>query len=207
MLNHIPHQRLVLYILLIGLVPLVIAITIFFYNLNDLDQTRQALEHVQQTALLQERKQSVNMSLRNYFSDADHFYIDKQLETLAFLEPEVDGLSKIYVNKNYAEDEALKKRLEFISGSGNNMVFSEGIVQSFPLFQETTETLVHPVEVNTKNIQEILTRIEGVEIGPHTIPQNRPQLIVLEFKLDKKSIAEKNEVFLLNMKLLKREFL
>lgn len=207
MLNHIPHQRLVLYVLLIGLIPVILVGTVFFSRLSDMDQTRNALEHLQQAAFLQEKKQSVNISLRNHFSDADHFYIDKQLETLAFLEPEVDSLSKVSLNKNYAEDENLKKRLEFLSGSSNNMIFSEGTVQSYPLFQETTETLVHPVEVNTKNIQEILTRVEGVEIGPHTVPQNRPQLLILEFKLDRKHVAENSEVFLLNMKLLKREFL
>lgn len=206
MLNQIPHHRLLLYVLLAGLLPLIIVGTLFLSEISRLDQTRESLEQVQQAAFLQEKKQSVNIALRNHYSDADHFYIDKQLENVTFLEPEIDSLSKINLNKNYAEDETLKKRLEYIS-SGNAMIFTEGVVQSSPLFQETTETLVHAVEVNTKDLQQILARIEGVEIGPYTIPQSRPQLIVLEFKLDRKNVTEKNEVFLLNLKLLKREFL
>lgn len=35
----------------------------------------------------------------------------------------------------------------------------------------------------------------------------RPQLIVTEFKLDKKKVSEKNETYLLDLKLIKREFL
>ena len=69
------------------------------------------------------------------------------------------------------------------------------------------ETLVHPIEVNVDDIQEILSGIEGVIIGPYEPPPNPPQLLMLDFKIDRKGISEKNEVYGLNLKLLKREFL
>lgn len=109
-------------------------------------------------------------------------------------------------NKNYPDDENIKKRLEFLQSGGNTLVFSEGVVQSNPFFQEVLETLVHPVEVDADDIREILAKIEGIPIRNYAPGPNRPQLIVLEFKIDKKQMSEKNEIYLLNMKLLKREF-
>lgn len=100
-----------------------------------------------------------------------------------------------------------KKRLEFLTGTSNDLTFTEGVVQSNPIFQETTETLVHPVEIDTKDLRTILAKIEGTTIGNETPSPNRPQLIILDFKLEKKHVTDKNEVFLLNLKLLKREFL
>jgi hypothetical protein len=206
MFSNIPQSRLILYMMLLGLIPLGLAILNFFSNLSNIDNIQNMILIVQDSAASREKKQAVNIAVKNNFRDADHFYIDKQLETLTFLEPEIESLQKVVSNKNFPDDENIKKRLEFLS-TGNNMVFTEGVVQSNPIFQETTETLVHPVEVNAKDIRTIISKIEGVDIGKETPGPNRPQLIILDFKLEKKHVTEKNDVYTLNMKLLKREFL
>lgn len=206
MFPSISQSRMLLYFFLISLLPIFIACIILWSQLSEMDELAYSLEGMQQTATMKERKQAQNMAVRNHFHDADHFYIDKNLETLTFLEPEIEGLQKLLTNKNLADDDAIKKRLELLTGPGNSMIFSEGVVQSSPLFQETTETLVHPVEINNSDLQKILAKIEGINIGSYTPGPNRPQLIILDFKLDKKNTSEKNEVFVLNLKLLKREF-
>jgi len=207
MFKNIPKSRALIYLLLIGLIPIFVALFGFISSQGHLSEMRSSLNEMRDMALIREKRQAVNMAVRNHFRDADHFYIDKYLETLNFLEPEVEGLQNLLDNKNIADDEAIRKRLEFLTGSGNTLSFSEGVVQSTPYFQEISETLVHPVEVNSNDIQKILSRIEGLDIGHYSPSPNRPQLIVLEFKLDRKSLNEKNEVMSLNMKLLKREFL
>ena len=204
--KNIPQSRLILYILIAGTLPLLFVIFNFFNNIQSADQLQYTIQNVQTTALQREKKQSVNISLRNSFRDADHFYIDKNVETLDFLTPEIESLQKIVSNPNFSEDENIKKRLEFLLGPSNNLSFTEGAVQSNPFFQETTETLAHPVEVNLDDLQKILSKIEGVDIGAYTPSPGRPQLIIIDFKLDKKNISDKNEVFGLNLKLLKREF-
>lgn len=206
MFQNIPKSRLLLYFLLIGLLPLVIAVINFVGKQQQVNAMRQTVMDMKDMAFIRDRKQAVNMAVRTHFRDADHFYIDKYLETLNFLEPEIEGLQKLLTNKNLADDDVIKKRLEYLTGPGNSMVFSEGVVQSSPVFQETTETLVHPVEINGTDLQKILAKIEGLEIGTFSPAPHRPQLVILDFKLDRKSINDKNEVFLLNLKLLKREF-
>lgn len=205
--KNIPIDRAIVYLVFLGLLPLFFVAFMFISQINELEEFQEAVESIQQQATIKERKQALNMGVRNHFREADHFYIDKYLETLVFLEPEIEQLQKIVKDKNFTDDERIKKRLEFLTSQGNSLVFSEGVVQSFPLFQETTETLVHPVEVNTSDIQKILSRIEGVKLGPYTAGLNRPQLLITEFKLDKKKLTDQNEVYLLNLKLIKREFL
>lgn len=207
MMNSIPKTRLLAYFLAAGLIPVIFALAIFWSINSNIGDLQNTLEEMQQTAIIRERKQASNMAVMSHFRDADHFYIDKYLETLTFLEPEVDSLQKLLKNKNLIDDEPVKKRLDQLTSQANSLVFTEGVVQSSPIFQETTETMVHPVEVNGADLQKILARVEGVNIGPYSPSPNRPQLIILDFKIERKSINEKNEVFFLNMKLLKREYM
>ena len=169
MLKNIPRKRLLLYGLLIGLLPLIFVITNFYSQIGNLDNLESMIRSVEDKAIIREKKQAINMAVIDHYREADHFYIDKYLETLIFLEPEIESLQKLVNNKNYAFDDTVKKRLEYLT-NGNNLVFTEGVVQSYPQFQETTETLVHPLEVNVDDIQEMLSRIEGISIGPYSPP-------------------------------------
>ncbi len=207
MTESIPKNRLVAYGLILGLIPLGAVVLNFLSGLNDINNQNERIELIQEQALLLSQKQAVNIALMQSYKEADHFYIDKQLETIQLLEPEIEALQTAMNNRNVAEDESLKKRHEHLIGSGNALGFSEGVVQSTPVFQEVVETMIHPVEVNIENLKEILAKVEGVDIGPYSPGPNRPQLIIIDFKMDKKNSIDKNEVFQLNMKLLKREYL
>jgi hypothetical protein len=207
MFENISKTRLIIYGMLAGLLPFLLVLIHFFYEKGTVNDMRNNVEEMQQLALVREKKQALNMAVRNHFRDADHFYIDKYLETLTFLEPEVESIQKLISNKNFVGDDVVKKRLELLTGPGNSMAFSEGVVQASPTLHEVVETLVHPVEVNVSDIQKILSRIDGIDIASHKPGPNRPQLIILDFRIDRKNITEKNEVFQLNLKLLKREFL
>lgn len=207
MFSSIPPKRLLLYLMLAGLLPIIISWFSYSSQLDQVNDLEQRISHLQDQAFIRENKQSSNMAVRSHFSDADHFYIDKNLENLSLLEPEIESLKSMLNNPNFPDDDNIKKRLDTLTGSSNSLIFTEGVVQSTPIFQEVTETLVHPVEVNVSDLQEILCRIEGIPLDGCVPSQDRPQLLILDFKIDKKSVSEKNEVFLLNLKLLKREFL
>lgn len=207
MFSSIPPKRLLIYLMLTGLVPIALAWFTFSSQLDDVDELKSKLWRMQDQAYTREKKQSANIAVRCHYHDADHFYIDKNLETLSFLEPEIESLKGMLSNPNFPDDENIRKRVDTLTGSENSMVFTEGVVQSTPIMQEVTETLVHPVEVDVDDIKQILCRVEGVPIGDCQPPPNRPQLIILDFKIEKKNVSEKNQVFLLNLKLLKREFL
>jgi hypothetical protein len=204
-LNNIPHNRQLLYLLLIGALPIVLVATYLLFKNSEVNTIQENIDLAKQQALLREKKQAGNMAIREHYKDADRFYIDKQLESLTLLEPETEVLQKITNQSNLIVDENVKKRLEFLI-QDNHFVFSEGAVQTYPFFRETQEALVHPVEIDTNDLQKILARIEGTNIGTYAPGPNRPQLLITDFKLDKKNVHEKNEVFVLDIKLIKREF-
>lgn len=206
MFKNIPQTRLLAYIMVLGLIPFFLVLVNFMNDQASVSSIDNTIQMIGMMGANIEKKQALNIAVRNNYLDADHFYIDKNVENLQFLTPEIEGLEKVMTNKNFPDDENIKKRLEFLQSGENTLVFSEGIVQSNPFFQEVLETLVHPVEVDADDIREILAKIEGNPIRNYAPGPNRPQLIILEFKFDKKQLSEKNEVYLLNMKLLKREF-
>ncbi len=207
MFQNIPKSRLLLYIMVLGIVPLFIIFINFLGRLETLDKLDLHIAEVENKALNYKRQQANNMAVISHYRNADHFYIDKYLETLNFLEPEVEALQKVITHKNFAGDANITQRLDKLAGQDNSMSFTEGVVLSYPLYQETTESLTHPIEVNVADIKNILARVEGVEIGPYKPGPNIPQLLVIEFRLDKKKQPTGNEIFLLYLKLLKREYL
>ena len=207
MLSQVPQSRLLTYLLLLGLLPLAFILFELSGERAQLRNLGDVIEDIESATLLHQRRQAINLAVEQQYRDADHFYIDKQLETLTFLAPELKALQAIVDNKNFAGDLKIKQRLDQLSRPSNRLVFTEGVVHSYPLYQETTETLANPVEVNVDDIQNILARVEGVAVGSYTPPPQRPQLIVIDFRFDKKKYEDHNEVYNLNMKLLKREFL
>lgn len=207
MFKNIPVNRLIIYAMSLGCLPFLFVIFLFFSQKNEISSIESVITTIKDQAFVTEKKQALNVAVRQHYKDVDHFYIDKYLETLVFLEPEIEMLQKVASDKNFADDERIKKRLELLTSSSNSLVFSEGVVQSYPLFQETIESQVHPVEINTTDLKKILSRIEGRSEEDPEINSHCPQLLITECKLDKKKISDKNEVFVLNLKLLKREFL
>lgn len=205
MFTGISQTRLLIYLLLLGLVPIVCAFLNFASQKSQINHLKETLENVQQMALVREKKQATNMAVRQTYQNADHFYIDKNLESITLLEKEIEALQKIADQSHVVDDEIVKKRLDFLSNN-NKLTFSEGVVQSYPYFHETQETLVHQVEVNENDLLEILSKIEGINLGAFNAPLDRPQLLITELRLDRKQIRDQSEVFLMNLKLLKREF-
>lgn len=203
----IPQARFLLYCAILGLLPTLGIAFYFWQEKTDLDLLEERIDTLRVTASVKDTKQALNNAMITHYKRADNFYIDKQIEKLQLMELEVEGLREVINNKSFADDEEARKRLEFLTGGNNSLTFNEGAVVRYPQFREVIETQVHPVEVNLPDILRFLTLIEGVPLNGFPASEGIPQLIVLDFKIDKKKIGEENEVFSLNTRLLKREYL
>src|ERR1700722_10159961 len=102
MFKNIPISRVILYLICLGFLPLIFVVFLFISQKNELEEFQSALENIENQAFIKEKKQALNLAVRQHFRDADHFYIDKHLETLVFLEPEIEQLQKIVQDKNFA---------------------------------------------------------------------------------------------------------
>ena len=205
-MKSLSQTRLIIYCLLLGLVPLV------FVGMNYMNaKARQerlsfALSKAITEATSKNAKEFVNKQVRQDFTNSNHFYIDEQIETLRPLQTEVVELEKILSIGFHPHRELFRRRLEYHKTGQNRPSFVEGSVKSYSDFQETQESLAHPIDCNVEDIRALLTKIEGVSFDGEEIDENRPHLIITDWKMEKKR-GPTQEFFTLDIKLIKREYL
>jgi hypothetical protein len=93
-----------------------------------------------------------------------------------------------------------------LTNPNNQIRFTESAVISFEGVQEVTETMQAAVQLDQSDLMKVLSVVEGEPLGLFTTAPNRPQLLVLDLKLEKKNVVGDHQVFSLFMKLLKREY-
>lgn len=204
-MTQLPQSRVLLYLFCFSILPLLWAFYDYTSTSSQLDELQERVVRLQETASQNNRKQAANQMVRTFYDETDRFYIDKHIESINLLEKESDALRKM-VNQPYvAEDPRITRRISTLAN--NTPVFSEGMVISYPFFNEIPETLARPIEVDNEDIKKLLARLEGVKIGPYEPGPNRPQLILTDFRFDRKGGQGESDVYSLNFKLIKREFL
>jgi hypothetical protein len=174
----------------------------FFLGVQKLNRIEEEIENVQirisQAQEIQRKDSSVLASLKN----PDPHYLDKNVEALTFLLPEMKKLEAIQLEN--PEDEQIGKRLQFLK-EGNRLAFSEEQIRSNEIFREIEEKQQHPVEMNEEDLKKLLCLIEGITIWPYGPKEGRPQLIIKDFKLSKKELSSQEKMFVVSMQMIKRE--
>lgn len=202
----ITHTRLVIYGLIAGLLPLIFVLSNHFTATAKCEQLDLALDLASQTARTKNAREFVNKQVKAKYRDTDHFYIDKQLETIHPLQGEIELLSKVLAHGYHPDEEQIKRRVMQLTNGQNNLSVVEGSVKTHADFQETQESLAHPVEVDLKDLKTIISRLEGVSLDDEEPVPGRPHLIITEMKVEKKrGIAQ--EIYYLDLKFIKREYL
>lgn len=189
--------------LAIAPVPFFIFLFHFFFGIQKLDQLEKEMERVQTKMTLFQENQKKESFLLSSLKNPDPQYLDKHIETLTFLLPEIKKLETILFENQ--EEEQISKRLQFLKDEGNRLRFSEEQIRSNELFREIEEQQQHPIELNEEDLKKLLCLIEGVTIWPYGPKEGRPQLIIKDFKLTKKAISSHEKVFVISMQFIKRE--
>jgi len=205
-MSNIPKNKLLIYLIALSFLPLII---VFFYHSSQssyLNTLNLRAQKVHNRLLTEKDKLTSNAAISQRHQKADPHFVNSSLEALPLLEEETEALRKILDNPAFPESALTKKRLDFLQGMDNKLIFTEENIQTYPHFKETTEKLRRAVEIDLNDLYKILAKVEGVKIKLHSPDPLSPQLIITHFKLERKKKSHKNEVFLLNLKLLKREF-
>lgn len=199
LISTLSMNRLIFYLIMVGLVPVFVVIIHYTKKRKEWEAVSEQIVNIQHFSAQATRKQSLNSVVRSVFAEADQFYLENQLEPLSFLKKERETLEQLLRSSNFTGNEAAEKRYSFLTSNANRFEWVQGSTQAAEGFQETDILLAHPLEIDAHDLKEILMRIEGNRKG-------KPQLIITDFRLHKKELSSGNEVFEVNMKLLKREF-
>ncbi len=193
------------YVGLIALCPLPFMLTLFhfFAHLQSLESIEEDILRLERKSLYAQDWLKKESAFLTQLKTSDHFYIDKHLETLTFLEPEVKKMEAFLLEND--QDDSLKKRVQLLKGTANKLLFSEEKMRHDDQFQEIEEKQQMPVEMNEEDLKKLLSFIEGLTIWPYGPKEARPQLIVTDFQLTKKELPTHEHVFVVQLQLLKRE--
>src|SRR5262249_4321732 len=147
----ISRERMVVYILLIGLAPLLFASMHLFAKKRAQERLEISLDEALLLAKQKNAKEAKNKQTRQLYAKIDNYYIDKQLETVPLLQQESAALNKILLHGFHQEEEKLRKRAQFLKEQ-NKIVCNEGSIKTYATFKETVESFSHPVEVDSSDV-------------------------------------------------------
>lgn len=137
---------------------------------------------------------------KELISPCDPYFLDKYVESLPLLEPEMKRLAALL--PHHFDNEALAQRLKFLKDGQNKILFIEEKRTPRGSVQEIEEKLQHSVEMNEEDLKKLLVLVEGVTIHPYSPKMERPDISVLEFDLTRKKSFNEEEVFEVDLKLL-----
>ncbi len=191
--------------LLLAAAPLPFLILLFHFILGvqKLGALEEEMNRIhRKMVMLQESRQKESALLAS-LKNPDPHYLDKHVESLTFLLPEIKKLETI--QSESSDEEQTGKRLRLLKDGSNRLRFSEEHIRANDQFRETEEKQELPVEINEEDLKKLLCLIEGVTIWPYGPKEGRPQLIVKDFKLMKKELSSLEKVFVVSLQLVKRE--
>lgn len=202
----ISHTRMLIYCLFLGILPLVLVGSNYMMQQSKQDSLDYALSVAITASAAKNAREFQNKQVKAIYRDPDHFYIDKQIETITPLQGEIDALQKVLQRGFHVDEEQFRKRHQFLTNGQNAISIVEGSVKSYPGFQETQESLAHPIEADLNDIKMILSRVEGVPLEEQNQTLLRPHLFITEMKMEKKK-GVSQELFVVDLKIVKREYL
>jgi hypothetical protein len=200
----IPMSRLIVYLLVSATLPLFFIVLHYVTTKEKQNSLLEQLKTLQTSIHTQNLKEGQSKLVRQEFQEKDHFYLQK-INTLTLLENEISSLQKALQGSFHPEEEAMRRRLSYLTGPDNTLSFTESAEKAYCGLKETQVQLSHPVDVNMSDVKKILSLIEGVQIDTFSPPSTRPQLIITDFHLEKKK-GILNESYQLQLKLVKREY-
>lgn len=148
-----------------------------------------------------ERKNRKEKFLARY-SNPNPYFLDQKIESFLFLESERKRLLSLQNHPAYPQSMHIEERLSFLNE--NKLAFVEDKILSTSNLKETEERARFRVQMDEKDLKEVLFLIEDISSSSQT---RRPQLLIKEFRMKKIETPLKTEVFEVKMDLIKREFI
>jgi len=193
--------------MVIGISALPLFFAFFFLYLKN-EETSVLEERVSDLATIAAKslkKRSIKFETIKKYSDSNPYYLNHYLEPLLFCEKEIHLLNRLSYHPAFTKNEDIKERLRFLKNE-NTMKFAEENTNSTSQVKEIEENLCSSIEIDNCDLEKILSLIEGRQINDNIPPKDTPQLFIKFFSLTKKPTISSNEIFNLELQLIKREF-
>lgn len=196
----IPPSRIILYVILGSLLPVVAAIVWTQSTISTAEENQYLLyslgERIQKKAATQER----NRAIIQRFHGKDSLFLHHHIESLRPLSKEIAFLQEKVQKLVLPEDGLYEKRLTALTSGENNFSFTEASTEVGANYKETVENQTKPVDLDESDLQTVLTLLEGTEEN-----SEKPHLIISEAHIERKKGLVK-EAWNFVVKIIRREY-
>lgn len=190
----------------LALLPLFLAMTFLYFKAIEIDELEFHFQRSIDMGKSALQRKAVQEEFLRRYSQADPYFIDREVESLQFLEKEQKKLLSAIGHPAIAHPEPFQERLVFIQSDENKISFTEQNIRASKGVKETEEKQRYAVQVDAEDLKKLLSLIEDIPIDGYRSMNRSPQIIIQNFQLHKQITSIETEVFLLEMSLLKREF-
>ena len=108
LLDKIPFNRLMVYLIALGFLPVVLAGFHYLHKKQQWDDVSSSIQSIQSVTEIMARKQYLNAIVRNTFTEVDQTYIENQLETLSLLKKERENLEQLLRSPTFTGNESAR---------------------------------------------------------------------------------------------------
>lgn len=171
------------------LLPAFLSLLFFQWKLNSLDELETHIYQLETKAALVKSLEEKNTLYLDQLQTATKD--DHKLESLVLLGTEGRRVQAIYAQDK--ENPLLGQRLAFLKSGKNRISLVEEKRRSYGKLREIEEKLAHPVEMDEEDLVKLIPLLESK--------------VVREFDLTKKTAASEEEVYVVDLKMIKREVL
>lgn len=201
------YKKLQRVVLILGTGFIACSLVLSTYKYAKYIQLKNNLENLSFLCKSTIRKRAMKKEFLEKQRNFDPYFIANNLESIQLCEDEKLNIKKALTTPGFIKNKDLLKRLKFLESSKNKISFIEDNIIKTSLIKESYQNLLDPVEIEEKDLIKLLSIFDDRVIDQNNPITNQPQLIIKNFRLTKKVTPLNNQIFLLNINLIKREFL
>lgn len=176
---------------LLALLPLALAAYVLHLRYEALHEAARIVANIEKEQHVIARIALQKEQILARCNGSDPQYVRKESEAFSFVQPQIRRLQI----SGYSPDLSLLR--------SNHLQWVESPSRTFFGFQETDFHLANPVFMNGDDLKKFLVFIEGVVIDPYIAKEKKPQLVIRDFELTRKTVGTE-EVYAVNLQLTQR---
>ncbi len=176
---------------LLSLLPLALVLFFLHIRYDALQETSRTVSDIEREQRIIARIAAQKQQILSRLQDSKPDYLTAESETLSLAQPQIRRLQ--IAGMHQALDAFRSNRLQW----------KEESERSAFGFKETDFKLARPVFMNGDDLKKFLVFIEGVSIDPYIAKEKRPQLVIRDFELARKTIGSE-EVYEIDLHLTQR---
>ena len=183
-------------------VPILCAFSFLFLRILSLKELENQFADAERHSRIALEKRACKEQFLQRYAQCDPAFLTQRLETLSLLSMQRQELLMRMNHPACGARAALREQLDQCERSSNRLVFIEDANRSSKRTKEMEIHLLHPVEIDLNDLEQILTALEGIPVGSFQPILIAPQCLITNFSLTKRE----HERYQLELSMLKREF-